>query len=118
MSEKFKFLDVSGLKTHFAGDEEMIGELVEVFSETYIETLSELKNAIENNDLEVIERSAHSMKGMVANFFAKKIQDDCYEAEQMGKTNNLKNINEVVNQIEQDIPILLQELKSFLEAEV
>lgn len=115
MSDNYQLLDCNGLKTHFAGDEEMIGELVEVFAETYPDILSELKKSIVEKDFEVIERSAHSLKGMVANFFSEVIKEDCFAIEKMGKEKVLDNIEEHLLNIEANIPQLLQEIKLFLD---
>ncbi len=118
MSEKYQLLDCSGLKTHFAGDEEMIGQLVEVFAETYPGILSELKNSIVLKDFKVIERSAHSLKGMVANFFSETIKEDCFALEKMGKDKALKNVDQYIEKIESNIPRLLEEVKLFLDGGV
>lgn len=117
MSDKYKFLDVNGLKTHFAGDEEMIGKLVEVFAETYPSIMTELKESIIAHDFEVIERSAHSLKGMVANFFSSAIKEDCFTVEKMGKSKNLDKIEQYTTRIEENIPKLLLEVRLFLNGE-
>lgn len=110
----YKFLNVNELNTHFAGGEEMIGELVDIFAGTYPDIVEELKTSIVKEDFEVIERSAHSLKGMVANFFAESIKENCLAIEKMGKEKALNDVNTKVAQIESDIKTLLEELKDFL----
>lgn len=117
MSNKYQFLNEDGLKTHFAGDEEMISELVEIFEDTYPTVLSELKSSIVENELEVMERSAHSLKGMVANFFSDSIKEDCFLIEKMGREQKIENINEIVLRIEKNIPVLLDEVRIYLAGE-
>lgn len=118
MIDKYLFLDSDGLRTHFSGDEEMIGELVEVFAETYPAILSELKNSAAASDFELFERSAHSLKGIVANFFSPSIKNDCFVLEKMGKNKNLESANKYICNIETNIPKLLEEIKLFLNGEV
>lgn len=112
----YKFLNVDELSTHFDGEEEMIGELVEVFEQSYPQTISELKNSIVANDFELMERSAHSLKGMVANFFAASIKDTCFTLEKMGKEQSLDGADDLIKTIEKDILELLKELKALLSA--
>lgn len=110
----YKFLNVNELNTHFAGDEEMVGELVDIFAGTYPDIVDELKASIVKEDFEVVERSAHSLKGMVANFFAEPIKENCLAIEKMGKEKSLSGVDEKVSLIESDIKTLLDELKDFL----
>ena len=105
-------VNIEELKTHFDGDEELIGELVEVFEETYPETLSSVKLAIEGQNFSDLELHAHTLKGMIANFFAAELKNAAFELEKMGKNQQITGCDEFVNLLERDLPLLVQELRS------
>lgn len=113
MNENELLFNINALKEHFVEDEEMIGELVEVFVDTYPIMLKELKDSIQASDFSVMERAAHTLKGTVANFFAKGIKDKCMLLEQMGKEKNLENVETLVDELEEQMNILIEQLQNF-----
>ena len=100
------------LKTHFAGDEELILELVDVFNETYPEVLSSMKNAANDGDFKNLELHAHTLKGMIANFFASELKDAAFELEKMGREQTLGDSEAYINKLESGLPALVGELKT------
>lgn len=100
------------IKEHFAGDEEMIEELVGVFASTYLGVIEELKGSVAENNFEVMERTAHTLKGMVANFFADDIKNIYFEIEKMSKEQSTDGIIGMIAQVESDTRELLDELRS------
>lgn len=117
MSCNFKYLDQKALLAHFQGDEEMIEELVEVFSQTYPELVHELEEALKTKDKELFERSAHTLKGMIANFFALEIQADYYALEQKGKEGNFEDTQTEIKDVTHKTQQLLKELEQFVEGQ-
>lgn len=99
------------LKTHFAGDEELILELVTVFEETYPETISGIKNSIVKNDFKNLELHAHTLKGMIANFFAADLKDAAFELEKMGREQNIHDPDATIQKLESEIPNMVKELR-------
>lgn len=114
MEQNYFYLDGSSFNTHFDGDEEMIGEIVEMFRETYPEVLNGLKVAVKDSDSKQIEYFAHTLKGMIANFFAEGLKDACSQLELMGKNQKLSNEQELLDKIETGIPLLLTDIEKYL----
>ena len=105
--------DESKLMTHFDQDKEMILELVEVLKETYPETSSKLKTAIESEDFSNIELHAHTVKGMLSNFFAEELRETAFKLEKMGREKSLDKPLELYASIDEKVPLLIRELRGF-----
>lgn len=102
------------LKMHFDGDEELISELLDVFESTYPEALGAVKKAIEDRNLKDLELHAHTLKGMISNFFAKSLKDAAFELEKMGREDNLSNELEFIKELEEGLPKLIEDVKSII----
>jgi len=67
------------------GDEELLKEIAALFLEDYPRTLEEISLAIQQRDSHAIERSAHGLKGSVANFGAAQAVKAASAIENMGR---------------------------------
>lgn len=104
--------NIEKVKEHFCGDEELIAELIEVFESSYLEVVSKLELAIEKEDLDQVQLEAHTLKGMVANFFAKEIVENAFEIEVNRSDLSQKELTEKVAFIKNQIPLLIEEIKN------
>lgn len=107
-------VDEKELKVHFDGDEELISELLEVFESSYPETLNAVKKSLEENNLQDLELHAHTLKGMVSNFFAKTLKDAAFALEKMGREQALENADGHVKTLEDGLPQLVNDVRSIL----
>ena len=96
------------------GDREILEEILEVFSESYPDQLSELKNAIGNGDASIVERAAHTLKGSVGTFSATKALETAFRLETMGHDGNLQEAAEVYSKLEQEVEELDAALRATL----
>lgn len=103
----------SELLEHFDNDKEMISDLIEVLEETYPETLANLKAALDAQTFAEIELHAHTLKGMLSNFFCDELKEKAFELEKMGREKSLDHATEKYSELEKQIPGLLQDLRSF-----
>ena len=94
------------------GDREILEEILVVFSESYPDQLNELKNAIDKGDAPIIERTAHTLKGSVGTFSAKKAFETAFRLENMGRDGNLEEAAAVYSKLEQEV----EELEAALRA--
>ena len=103
--------DKDALMEHFDGDNEIIVELIEVFEMSYPETLESLKTAIIEGNAKEIELHAHTLKGMLSNFFAMELKEKAFSIEQMGKDSSVDNAGSVYEEISDKMPALVDDLK-------
>ena len=107
-----KYLNVQALKSHFDGDEEMIADLIEMFESEYSEILNNSKIAIESKNYSALELSAHTLKGMISNFFAEELKIAAQELETMGRNSELINAEILFDKLLVGIPKLIEEVKA------
>ena len=103
------YLDRKTLNERLDGDMELLKELVVIFNEDSPQLMSNIKDAIDKKDAESLRKSAHTLKGSVANFSAKAVFDISFELEKNGKNNELQDVESTFNQ-------LTIEIKNFLKA--
>jgi HPt (histidine-containing phosphotransfer) domain-containing protein len=71
------------------GDTELLREIGQLFLEEYPTMLTQLAAAVANQDAATVDRTAHSIKGSVANFGAQAAYQAALELEEMGRMKNL-----------------------------
>ena len=74
----------------FEGDPEFLTEIVNLFLETYPGLLSEIDEAVVRRDAAGLRRAAHTIKGAVSNFGARKIVEQAKTLEAIGRSGNLE----------------------------
>ncbi|MEI6713638.1 MAG: Hpt domain-containing protein [Verrucomicrobiota bacterium] len=70
---------------NFEGMEELVTQVIESFEENYPSLLARVKNAIDSSDMGELQISAHTLKGVVSNFYAEHCRLLAFELEKMGK---------------------------------
>jgi HPt (histidine-containing phosphotransfer) domain-containing protein len=99
----------------FEGEEEFLKELVEIFINDVPEHMLEIEEAVNCRNSEALVKSAHKLKGAVANFGKNATTDTASKLETMGGENNLDGVEEVYGTLVKDIESLVNSLKEFVE---
>ena len=94
------------------GDTELLHEIADLFLDDYPKVLVELRSAAARGDAKAVERTAHGLKGSVANFGAKAAVDAAFRIESMGRDRKLTEVPQVLQTLE----VALAELRPELEA--
>src|SRR5437016_3103826 len=71
------------------GDEELLREIAGLFLEDYPSLITQIEQAVANNDAHNLERAAHSLKGSIANFGSDPAYQASLELEQIGRSKDL-----------------------------
>jgi HPt (histidine-containing phosphotransfer) domain-containing protein len=82
------------------GDAGLLKELAELFLEEYPSMLAELRAASAQADAKAIERTAHGLKGSVANFGARTAVEAALRLEQLGREENLAEVERALASLE------------------
>ncbi len=114
--DKTVFDKDEALKT-IDNDKEFLKELVEIFINDAPEHMSEIEEAVNSRNSEALEKSAHKLKGAVANFGKNATTDTAFKLETMGKENNLDGVEEVYDTLVKDVESLVNALKEFVKSE-
>jgi len=78
-------LDRASLLERLEGDEELLAEIIKLFVEDAPRQLVTMRAAIQQGDMVVLQRAAHSMKGAAGNFYAHVTVAAALELEQNAK---------------------------------
>jgi len=105
-------LDRTTALARVGGDIELLKEIATLFLQEYPRVLSDLHKAVEAGDAQGVERSAHGLKGSVANFGARAVVDAAFELEKLGRAQKLAEVSQVLSSLELALAALHNELVS------
>lgn len=108
-------LNIQELSERLDGDFELFIELSELFFEDSAALLGKIEDSIKNNDSEALRKSAHTLKGAVANFSAQKAYDAAYELETAGRDKSTENIDRKFELLKKEIADTVDAMKQLAE---
>lgn len=105
-------LDREVALSRVGGDAELLREIAAIFVDDYPNALAELREALQHNDANKLERAAHGLKGSVANFGAPAAVDAALHLEKMGHDGDLSTAPGILAALDQALTSLRVELES------
>ena len=93
------------------GGTKLSNEIVRLFLENGPKRVDQIREAMDDEDLEVPERGAHSLKSSAANVGAQLLQEVASDLESAASEGDLKRVRELVPNLEQAFEQAVQELK-------
>lgn len=96
------------------GDREFLNEIVDLFLENLSKNMGEIREAIGKSDAHALERAAHSLKGSVSNFGAKRAFDAAYRLEVVGRDGRVSEMEEALSEMEVEVRDLEAVMKGVL----
>ncbi|MBT4792944.1 MAG: Hpt domain-containing protein [Halobacteriovoraceae bacterium] len=104
-------VDEEKLRSHFEGDEEMIADLIDIYVESYPDIMERLKRGIAEKDFKEIELQAHTIKGVLLNFFAVELVEVAAKIEVLGHKESDADISTLYEVLELKISKVANEVK-------
>jgi two-component system, sensor histidine kinase and response regulator len=92
------------------GDAELLREIAGLFLEDYPKIMADLRDATARGDASGVERTAHSLKGSVANFGAKAITETALKIEDLGRARQLGEVAPLLHALERALAAIRPEL--------
>jgi two-component system sensor histidine kinase/response regulator len=105
-------LDREVALTRMGGDPELLKEIAQLFLENYQEWMRDLRLATERGDALMVERTAHGLKGSVANFGARHAVEASMNLESLGRNRDLAGATESLAALELALETLRGDLES------
>jgi CheY-like chemotaxis protein len=103
-------IDRVALLERVEGDQELLGEMIQLFLGDVPQLLDAMRKALQQGDMVLLERSAHSMKGAAGNLSAQVTQNAALQLEQSAKKGDAelskKNLTALEGAVERLIPLL------------
>ncbi len=113
MEEKRTF-DKDEILKKFDGEKDFLAELVEIFVNDVPDQLSKIKEDVDNRNGNGLEKSAHKLKGAIANFGQKAAYEAALQLEVIGRENRLDEIEEACDTLTKEVENLVNALKEFI----
>lgn len=109
---EFKSFNSSLLFEQFRGDEGILLEVIEIFDSSARKHLLTIKESIQTRDADKLRISAHTLKGVLGNFFAEEGARLSHELEMCGKKGEFTHSEELFYSLETFVDIFLDEIAS------
>jgi two-component system, sensor histidine kinase and response regulator len=106
--------DFDGAMRRLGGDEELFREIVQFFFEDSPGLLDKLRCGARDQNASAVERAAHGLKGMAANFGAHRAVEAALHVEKLGASGNLAEVPDALRGLEEEIGILKAALNPYL----
>ncbi len=103
-------VDVKELLERVEDDVEFIAELLEIFREDYPQKLAAIRASLSAGDSEGVKRSAHALKGALANLSAKQAASLAAKVEAEGGAGRLENVPSLLVELESELPKVMATL--------
>ena len=97
------------------GDQALLRDIVEAFMEEYPLRIAEIERALAENNPELLNRAAHTIKGAMRYFGAELVFDRAFALEQIGATKELTPGHEAFAALQRELSRLLPQMHLFLE---
>ena len=96
-------IDYRGALKRLGGDPGLFRDVIRLFDEDAPVLLATIRSAIDQEDFEDLQRAAHSLKGLAANFGARKAVASAQRLERLGKTRSLNHVAETLTDLENEV---------------
>jgi HPt (histidine-containing phosphotransfer) domain-containing protein len=113
--ESKKVFNKDEILKKFDGDGEFLAELIEIFINDIPDQLFVIQKAVNNRNSNDLEKSAHKLKGAVANFEEKAAFEVALQLEMMGRENRLDGVEDAYDALIIEVECLTNALKEFVE---
>lgn len=105
-------LDRTVALSRVGGDAELLKEIAQLFLSEYPSMLEQLREALAAGDAKLVERTAHGLKGSVANFGAPAAVEAARMIEVLGRAQQLAEVQQVLRTLELALATLHPELEA------
>ena len=112
-SSKPIFFDMAVALERVGGDEHLLREVAQLLLDEYPKALLKVQESVRTSDAKSLDRSAHSLKGSVANFGAKEAFNAALRLEELGRGERLDEAPQALAELESALERLKPELAQF-----
>jgi two-component system, sensor histidine kinase and response regulator len=108
-------IDLEGARKRMGGDENLLRGMVQFFLDDSPRLLEQLNTALRTSEAFEVQRAAHSLKGLVANFGADPVRELAFRIESLAREGNLAEIESLRDQFATRIRQLATALRPLLD---
>lgn len=111
MTASLPMIDLDAALRRLNGDHDLLDNMIEFFLHDAPELIEEIRHSIDGQDAEKLERSAHSLKSLMANFEATTSADIAFRMEMAGRSADFQAAEDCFPLLKQQTDILIDVLK-------
>lgn len=110
--------DVTALRQRYSVQPALLDKLVIVLRQSIPKHMQKLRDALANDDADALHRTAHSIKGSIGTFMAKRAVDLATQLETVGQNGDLAAAGPIVSRLEEEVDRVLATLAAMSEPQV
>ncbi|MDV6030098.1 MAG: response regulator [Phycisphaera sp. RhM] len=115
----YEVIDVEHARNRMRGcNDAFLTEIAKVLRDEAAQRVKEIEDALAANDVKVVTRGAHTLKGAAANFGAKPVVELAEQIERLGKDENLAPVPGLLESLKQQVARLDVELEAFVNRQI
>jgi len=92
-------------------DKDIVSEIITIYITEYPDRMAKLEKLIQDGDLDQIYKTAHSLKGVTANFFDKESEDIARIIEEKGRAGDSSGLQDLFVKLKSSTDKLVVELE-------
>lgn len=112
---KYKLINEEQILFEFSEDFDIFEELIHDYQAHSTQMIDQIKNAYKNGDSETVCIVAHTLKGVVSNFYSKELTDAAFQMEMAGKNRDLTKLDQQLQHFLNYNDGILAELSDFVQ---
>lgn len=116
MSSPFKYIDTQKILFEFEEDFDIFEELIQDYRDQYQDLFGTLKSAVDKQDGPQLKISAHTLKGIVSNFYADELRQTAFRLETSGESLDFTKTQEDLLRFQKINEEVVYELEKFVES--
>ena len=113
MSEEI--IDLPEFLDRVMEDKDLLRELLDIFTEDFVQKREELGKAVAAKDFETIRGVAHSLKGASGNISAKPLREVCMALENKGKAGDGEGLEQLLTDLDKQYAALQERIVTLKE---
>src|SRR5947209_18634697 len=98
--QQLQQLDEALALSRVGGDSDLLREVVDLFLDDFPNTLENIRSAVAAKDPTAVEHQAHSLKGSVSTFGARRAFEAALALEKIGRSKDLTGVENGLAQLE------------------
>jgi HPt (histidine-containing phosphotransfer) domain-containing protein len=105
-------MDLDAALGRLGGQRSLLSDMIQFYLEDAPDLLAQLEQGVKGGDAALIERAAHSLKGLSATFSAERAVTATAAVEAMGRTKELSNLAPAHESVKTEIAALVKALEA------
>ncbi len=106
-------VDYEGAMKRLGGDRALFGQLIQIYDEDAPVLLDAIRRAVRGDDAQSLERAAHRLKGLLANFGAEEATSCARQLEQCGNAGRVEEAGEMLDCLTRELDRLNRALAEY-----